>query len=134
MKQWKLSPWQFAAFSNILLKTFVLNLVVLTLSSVQILGKTQTEYFRFSDFWSSFINENCYNSRTSHDIEMKLGPVGKFGKRNSGTLKKVTMTSCRQYFSYNNTSSQNINTTWDARCTNCNSVSDWREIKSQTLL
>ena len=34
-----------------------------------------------------FINENCRNSRTSHDIDMKLGPVTKLDKRNTTTSK-----------------------------------------------
>ena len=35
----------------------------------------------------SFINENCHNSRTSHDIDMKLGPVTKRGKINMASQK-----------------------------------------------
>ena len=44
-----------------------------------------------SDFRISakfFINENCHNSRTSHDIGIKLGPVTKLDKTNTATLKK----------------------------------------------
>ena len=44
-----------------------------------------------SDFWisgQSLIKENCHNSRTSDDIDMKLGPVTKLDKRNKTTLKK----------------------------------------------
>ena len=37
--------------------------------------------FRISG--QSFKNENCRNSRTSHDIDMKLGPVTKLDKRNT---------------------------------------------------
>ena len=36
-----------------------------------------------SDFWISghaLINENCHNSRTSNDIDMKLEPVTKLDK------------------------------------------------------
>ena len=33
----------------------------------------------------SLIEENCYNSRTSDDIDMKLGPVTDFDKRNNRT-------------------------------------------------
>ena len=47
---------------------------------------------RISDFPISgqpFINENCcYNSRNSDDIDMKLGQVTKFDKRNTATSKK----------------------------------------------
>ena len=32
--------------------------------------------------------ENCHNSRTSDDIDMKLAPVTKLGKRNKTTSKK----------------------------------------------
>ena len=44
-----------------------------------------------SNFWisgQSLIKENYRNSRTSHDIDMKLGPVTKIDKRNKTTLKK----------------------------------------------
>ena len=44
-----------------------------------------------SDFWISgqpLIKENCHNSRTSNDIDMKLGPVTKIDKRNKTTSKK----------------------------------------------
>ena len=36
----------------------------------------------------SLIKENCHNSRTSGDIDMKLGPVTKLDKRNKTTSKK----------------------------------------------
>ena len=42
------------------------------------------------DFWifgQSFINENCHNSRTSHDIDIKLGLVTKLDKRNEARSK-----------------------------------------------
>ena len=45
-----------------------------------------------SDFWisgQSFIKENCHNSRTTDDIDMKLRPVTKRYKRNKTTLKKI---------------------------------------------
>ena len=41
--------------------------------------------FRISD--QSFINENCHNSRTTHDIDMKLESVTKLDKRNTATSK-----------------------------------------------
>ena len=44
-----------------------------------------------SNFWisgHSLIKENRYNSRTSDDIDMKLGPVTKLDKRNKTTSKK----------------------------------------------
>ena len=48
--------------------------------------------FQISD--QSFINKNCHNSRTSHDIDIKLGSVAKLDKRNTVTSKKLMMTSC----------------------------------------
>ena len=42
------------------------------------------------DFWisgQSFIKENCHNSRTNGDIDMKLGSVTKLDKRNKTTSK-----------------------------------------------
>ena len=44
-----------------------------------------------SDIWisgQSLIKENCHNSRTIDDIDMKPGPVTKFDKRNKTTSKK----------------------------------------------
>ena len=34
------------------------------------------------------IKENCHNSRSSNDIDMKLGPVLKLDKRNTVSSKK----------------------------------------------
>ena len=50
-KRCKLQPWHFPAFRNILLETFVRNLLFLTRPILQILGKTQTGIFRFPNFW-----------------------------------------------------------------------------------
>ena len=36
----------------------------------------------------SLIKVNCHNSRTTDDIDMKLGPVTKLAKRNKTTSKK----------------------------------------------
>ena len=36
----------------------------------------------------SFIGENCNNSRTSHDAEIRLGPVTILDKRNTATSRK----------------------------------------------
>ena len=41
--------------------------------------------FRISG--QSLIKENCRNSRTSDDIDMKLGPITKLDKRNKKTTK-----------------------------------------------
>ena len=42
--------------------------------------------FRISG--ESLIKENCHNSRTSDDIDMKLGPVTKHDNRNKTSLRK----------------------------------------------
>ena len=42
--------------------------------------------FRISS--QSLIKENCHNSKTSDDIDMKLGSVTKFNKRNKTTSNK----------------------------------------------
>ena len=42
------------------------------------------------DFWISgeyLVKENCHNSRTSDDIDMKPGPVTKLDKKNKATSK-----------------------------------------------
>ena len=41
--------------------------------------------FEFQIFGQSLTNKNCDNSRTSNDIDMKLGPVTKCDKRNTTT-------------------------------------------------
>ena len=49
--------------------------------------------------WGCFrfpINKNCNNPWAINDIDIKLGPVTMFGKRNTVTLKKVTKTWCQQ--------------------------------------
>ena len=64
------------------------NLVSLTLHSLQILGKNSDE--RISDIQisgQSLRNENCHSSRTSNDIDMKVGPVTKPNKKNTETWK-----------------------------------------------
>ena len=59
-------------FSNISLETFVSNLVSLTLSSFQILSKTQMGIFPISGFQVVTLDLNCHNSRARDDIDMKL--------------------------------------------------------------
>ena len=43
-----------------------------------------------------FPEEININDRTSHDIDMKLGPVIKLDKRKTATLKKLTKKLCWQ--------------------------------------
>ena len=48
--------------------------------------------FTPSDFRISghpFINKSCHNSRTSHDIDMKLGQLTKLDKTNTTTLRRI---------------------------------------------
>ena len=47
--------------------------------------------FRISG--QSFIKENCHNSRTSDNIDMRLGPITELNKKNEVTSKKLTMAS-----------------------------------------
>ena len=105
-------PCLFSLNNSEMVETLVLNLVFLTQPSLQILGKTQTGvfpvfgrgYFRFSDggipdfriSGQSLIKGNCHNSRTSDDIDMKVGPVTKLDKRNKTTSKMLMITSCRK--------------------------------------
>ena len=42
----------------------------------------------------SLIKGNCHNSRTSEDIDMKVGPVTKPDKRNKTTSKILMLVSC----------------------------------------
>ena len=65
------------------------DLVSITCPSLQIFGKTQTRVFRFPNFWSIPYKKNCHNSRTSDNIDMKLGPVTELDKRNRATSKKI---------------------------------------------
>ena len=51
--------------------------------------KLRRWYFRFLDFWSIRYKRNCRNSKTSDDIDRKLGSVTKLHKRNQTTSKKV---------------------------------------------
>ena len=46
----------------------------------------------FPSFWISgqfLLKENCHNSRTSDNIDMKLGPVTEIDKRNKTTFKNI---------------------------------------------
>ena len=44
----------------------------------------------------SLIKENCHNSKTSDDIDMKVRPVTKFDKRNKTISKMWTLESYRK--------------------------------------
>ena len=45
------------------------------------------DIFDFQISGQSLINENCYDSQTSNDIDMKLGPVTKLDRRNMASSK-----------------------------------------------
>ena len=61
----------------------------LTRPTLQIVGKTQTGIFPISEFLVNPYKENCHNSRTSNDTDMKLGPATKINRKNTTTLKKI---------------------------------------------
>ena len=52
--------------------------------------------YNFQTSGQSFINKNCHNCRTSHDLDLKLGLVTKPDKRNTVMSKKLMMTLCRK--------------------------------------
>ena len=64
------------------------NLVFLARPSLQIMDKTQKGVFPIPISDQLLIKENCHNSRTSDDIDMKLGPTTKFNRRKS-SVKKI---------------------------------------------
>ena len=45
--------------------------------------------FPISGFLVNPLKENCHNSGTSNDIDMKLGPVTKVDKKNTVTSKNI---------------------------------------------
>ena len=73
------------------------NLVFITRpQSPDIRQKSDRGIFDFRISGQSLIKENCHNSRTSYDMDVKLGLVTKLDKRNKATSKKLTLTSCRK--------------------------------------
>ena len=50
----------------------------------------------FPVFCQSFIKENCHNSRTNDDIDIKPGSVTKLDKRKKQRQKNLTITSCQK--------------------------------------
>ena len=52
-------------------------------------AKHRRWYFKFPDISDQFLlKENCHNSRTSDDLDMKLGPVTKLEKTSKTTSDK----------------------------------------------
>ena len=75
----------------------MLDLVSVNCPCLQILDKSQTGIFSISGFLvKPFIAKTCQNSRTSDDVNMKLGPLTKPDKTNKTTSKKLIMRLCRQ--------------------------------------
>ena len=67
------------------------SLVFLTCPRLQAPDIEQNSDGGISDFQISgqpFIEENFHNSRTSNDIDVKLGPVTKLEKKNTAVSKK----------------------------------------------
>ena len=78
-----LEPCHFATFSNILYEKICAKFGIHNL--LQFPDITQNSGWGISDFRISgqpLLKENCYNPRTSGDIDMKLGPVTKLDKKN----------------------------------------------------
>ena len=74
---------------NILFETFMPNLVSINCPSLpRYWAKLRRGCFHFQISGQSLIKENCYNSRTTDDIDIKLRPVTKIDKRNKTTSKK----------------------------------------------
>ena len=65
-------------------------------------------------------NENCHNTRTSNDIDMKLGPVTKLDKRNKKNKNKknddddVMSAICGKLFRFLGSLEQSRSRIWDA--------------------
>ena len=70
----------------------MLNSVSLTCPSLQILSKIQAGVFLISGFLVNPLKTKIVitleNSRTSYDMDMKLGPVANLNKRNMAMSKK----------------------------------------------
>ena len=70
------------------MKTFIPNLVSLTWSRLQMLGKIQMDYSGFMNFWSIPYKRKF---RTSNDVYLKLGSVNKLDKKTMTISKKLTV-------------------------------------------
>ena len=74
----------FCSIQDFLSETFIPTLVSLICPNLQILGKTQMGVFPISGISGQFL----ISSKTSDDIDMKLGSVTKIDKRKTKTTKK----------------------------------------------
>ena len=73
------------------------DLVFITCSGLQILGKIQTGVFSISRFLVNPLKKYYHNSRTSDDIDMKLEQVTKIEKKNKTTSKKFDDDECQKF-------------------------------------
>ena len=89
--------YTFAAFSNIFIGDIHAKFGIHNLPQSPDIGQNSDvgiSDFRISGL--SLIKGNCHNSRTSDDIDMKLGPVTKLDNQNEtkDRQKNLTLTSC----------------------------------------
>ena len=94
----EIEVWE-SGSGNLVEVIFILNLVgrrvillpcwFLIFSVSRYWAKLRRGYFRFPASGQSLIKENCHNSRTSNDIDIKLGPVSEFDKRTQQRQKKI---------------------------------------------
>ena len=93
----EIEVWE-SGSGNLVEVIFILNLVgrrvillpcwFLIFSVSRYWAKLRRGYFLFPASGQSLIKENCHNSRTSNDIDIKLGPVSEFDKRTQQRQKK----------------------------------------------
>ena len=81
--------WYFAAISNFSLETYICTRFGIPnpLQSPDIGQNTNGGISNFLISGQCLINKNFSNSRTSSDIDIKVGPVTKLDKRNEATSK-----------------------------------------------
>ena len=91
-----MSPWHLAVFSNILLETFVPNLVFFTQPSLQILGKAQMGVFTISGFMVNPLKkEIVITTEPVMILALNLEQQLKLTTETKQRRKTLTMTSCR---------------------------------------
>ena len=98
-----LQPWYFAAFSNILLETFVPNFVSLTQPSLQIGHNSDGGIFDFQISGQSLIKENCQNdieleTLTKHKRHCFFPICGQFGAIRKPDSRRIV---CKTYIFIN---------------------------------
>ena len=77
------------------------NLVSQTFSSPCVLDKIQARVFSISNFLVRFLkHRNSDNSRTSNNINLRLGPISKLKKTNTMGSNKILKTIYEQFMTY----------------------------------